>query len=584
MRRELLVAVDAELAGGVGPDGFTGGNFRDVLSGGDGADDLRGGNGNDVLYGWGAADTDPLSGAITATLVRGGLPPVVYLESPPGDPDLLFVATLPGRVFVIDQSGPTPQLLPAPALVLPFAPGQQLLGFTFHPDYAENGKLYVHYSTAAGPERISEFTALDADTIGPASERVLLTLPYGPGGEVNRGGWLGFGPDGYLYVTTGDGSFVGAADPSNGGVSQDPNSLLGKVLRIDVTTPPAPGEAYVVPDDNPFADGGGAGEVWALGLRNPFRASFDAAGNLYIGDPSEASREETNVLRADAGGPVNFGWPRYEGSTVFDAAAPLGPGELTFPAIEYPAGFGPLQGRATIGGHVYDGPGGAQGLYFWGDFVAPRLFTARFVDGEAVEFTNRYDQLVLKGGDLGPGELISLSVDGEGRLYTTELDGEVHRLSPSAAAGDGGDRLDGGNGEDRLYGGAGADWLIGGNGDDRLFGGLGADRLYGDNGDDRLSGGWGADELTGGNGRDEFVLTRDDIGTGVDRILDFEGIGRSVGDVLVFEGFSPTATLSFVGVEDGAGRWRVTDGAFSADFLLAGAGAAALGAADYLFV
>lgn len=570
-------------SGGVGPDTIGGTSRADTLSGGDGADVLSGGNGNDILYGHGPDDVDPLSGAITATLVASGLPPAVFLESPPGRPDLLFVATLPGLIFVVDLSGPAPGVLPAPALALPFAPGQQLLGLTFHPDYAENGELYVNYSSADGTQIISQFTALDADSIDPASETVLLTIPYVAGAEVNRGGWLGFGPDGRLYVTTGDGSFVGAEDPTNGGVSQDPESLMGKVLRLDVTSPPAEGLNYAVPADNPFADGeGGAPEIWGLGLRNPFRASFDEEGNFYIPDVSQELREEINVVPADSAGAVNFGWPRFEGSLTFDPDVPLGPGELISPVIEYAPGFGPLQGRATIGGHVYDGPGGAQGLYFWGDFVAPRLFTARIEDGVATEFTNRYDQLVFEGGDLGFGELISLSVDSEGRLYITELDGEVHLLTPSAAAGDGGDRLYGGNGEDRLYGGAGADQLWGGNGEDRLLGGLGSDQLRGDNGDDWLSGGYGADQLTGGNGRDTFVLARADMASGVDTITDFEGAGRRTGDTLLFQGFSAAAALSFVGVENGLDRYRLTDGDFTAD-LLADTGGARLAASDYFF-
>ena len=138
--QEIHVAVrsvqSTASVGGVGPDQLMGGNGADVLSGGDGADTLSGGNGNDILYGYGPEDEDPLSGSITAELVASRLPPPVFLQSPPGQPGLIFVATLPGLVFVYDVSGAQPVRLPAPALVLPFVPGQQLLGFTFHPDYA----------------------------------------------------------------------------------------------------------------------------------------------------------------------------------------------------------------------------------------------------------------------------------------------------------------------------------------------------------------------------------------------------------------------------------------------------------------
>jgi Ca2+-binding RTX toxin-like protein len=469
------------------------------MSGGDGADVLLGGDGDDVLYGFGPEDQDPLSGAIPATLVASGLPPAVFLQTVPGNPQLHFVATLPGLIFALDTSGAEPALLPQPALVLPFTPEQQLLGFTFDPAFETNGKLYLNYSAEDGTQIISQFTMLDDDTIDPASEQVLLTIPYQPGGEINRGGWMGFGPDGCLYITTGDGA--GQADePGNG--PQDPSSLMGKVLRLDVSGTTSADEPYTIPADNPFAAGGGAPEVWALGLRNPFRASFDNDGNLYLGDPSHVSQEEVNVLPADAAAPLNFGWPRYEGTVEYNAEIPLGPGTLTLPELEREAGFGPLQGRATIGGYVYDGPGGAQGLYFFGDFVAPRLFTTRIEDGAATELTNRYDQLVFTGGDLAFADLISFSVDSEGRLYTLELDGEVHLLTPSAAAGDAADLLDGGKGNDKLYGGAGADQLLGGLGEDQLWGGLGDDDLSGGNDDDQLHGGWGNDTLSGNSGND----------------------------------------------------------------------------------
>jgi len=146
----------ATLSGGVGTDHLEGGNGADVISGGDGADILIGGNGSDVLYGYGAEDQDPLSGAITADLFANRLPPPVFLVSPPGSPNLLFVATLPGLIFVYDISGSNPVKLGAPALALPFQAGQQLLGFTFHPDYADNGRVFIHYTSATGTQRISD--------------------------------------------------------------------------------------------------------------------------------------------------------------------------------------------------------------------------------------------------------------------------------------------------------------------------------------------------------------------------------------------------------------------------------------------
>jgi Ca2+-binding RTX toxin-like protein len=497
-----MKAVSAEAGGGSG---------NQTLAGGDGSDSLQGGNGNDTLYGYGVEDENPLSGSIEARMVVDLGPPATFVESFPGNPDRLIVATLPGIIFSVTTSAGPPQV--APVLNLGFtSPTQQLLGFTFHDDYAVNGRMFVHVRAADHSQRIIEYT-----NFNPASARTILSIPYGPEMDT-RGGWLGFGPDGYLYITTGDGGGENKPDPTMGGAAQDPYLLRGKVLRIDVDGVPDPGKAYAIPDENPFADGGGAPEVWGLGLRNPFRASFDEAGNFYLVDVGEAFREELHFIAAGTEGALNFGWPRLEGEIVYDADIPLGPGTLVEPSLQYEPGFGPLQGRAIVGGYVYDGPGGGQGLYFFSDFVAPRLFTVRFEDGVATEFTNRFDQVIVNGGNWTGGEVISMSQDALGRLYTVEIDGQIHRLIPSAAAGDGGDTLSGGNGSDRLFGGAGADRLFGDNGADLLFGGLGNDRLEGGNGDDRLDGGRGIDTLVGGNGLDLFVF-RD---LGADSILDHE--------------------------------------------------------------
>jgi len=571
-------------AGSASIDGTPG---HDVLRGGNGGQTINGGNGDDVLYGFGGQDEDPLSGTITATLVASGLPPAVFLQTVPGDPDLHFVATLPGLIFALDTSGAEPEVLQPPVLALPFTPEQQLLGFAMDPDFATNGKVYLNYSAADGTQIISQFTMLNDQTIDPASEQVMLTLPYQPGGEVNRGGWMGFGPDGYLYITTGDGRLP-TEEPTD--APQDSVSLLGKVLRLDVSDSLGSNGSYAIPEDNPFASGGGAPEVWALGLRNPFRASFDDAGNFYLGDPSHVSQEEVNVIPAGATAPLNFGWPRYEGTADYDPEVLLGPGTLTGPVLEREAGFGPLQGRATIGGYVYDGPGGMQGLYVFGDFVAPRLFTMQVKNGEVTEFTNRYDQLDFTSGSLGFGDLISFSVDSQGRLFTLELDGEIHLLTPSEGAGDGADALDGGRGDDMLYGGAGADKLLGGLGEDSLWGGLGDDDLSGGSDDDHLHGGRGQDTLSGNAGDDTLHGEEGDDqlygGSGADELDGGAGndtLSGSTGDDVARGGDGDDVIAGGEGADwllGGAGKDRLNggdgtdnlDGGAGDDLLVGGAG------------
>ena len=452
--------------GSVGAQSLSGENGSDTLSGGDGPDTLIGGAGDDRLFGWGPGD--PSGGRIDATLIADFGPPTVWAASPPGNPDLLFVATIPGLVFVMNLAAQPPQVLPAPALALgPVAQAQQLLGFAFHPDYADNGRIFFHYTRSDGAEIIAEYRALDADTINPASGRILVTIPYEPG-SMNKGGWLGFGPDGLLYITTGDGGGENPPDPTMGGIAQDPTSLRGKVLRIDVDSPPDAGLAYAVPDGNPFATGGGAPEIWALGLRNPFRGSFDSDGNFYLVDVGERFAEELNVVPPGQAG-LNFGWPRIEGNTLFSDDVVLGPGTLTGPTLAYDPASGNFPRGSITGGFLYEGPGGANGLYFFGDFVEGTISTTRIVNGSAVETADRSGQLLVNGGAYKPGQLVSFAVDGSGRLYTLKIDGQIHRLTPSAGAGDGDDRLIGGGGDDELVGGAGTDTAVyGGGGSDYL--------------------------------------------------------------------------------------------------------------------
>ena len=459
----------------------------DTLAGGVGADTLTGGSEDDILYGFGPSDVSPTNGAITATRVASGLSNPLFAASPLGDPSHLFIVEQhTGQIRSLDLS--TGIVAGVPFLDLPDSAistgGEQgLLGLAFHPGYATNGRFYLNLTNAAGDTQIWEYTRSSSDPskADPASARLILGFdqPY----TNHNGGWLGFGPDGYLYIASGDGGAGG--DPQNN--AQNIDSLLGKILRIDVDGDDFlsdPARNYAIPAGNPFALTAGADEVWAYGLRNPWRMSFDSqTGDLWIGDVGQGVFEEINFIPAGQGAGFNFGWKLREGTGIYDDTVPGNPPAndpaLVDPILAYGHEGGILTGNSITGGYVYHGPGGAQGLYFFGDFAKGRVFTIDGPSGQ--DFTNRDNQIIADAGAVD--FIASFAVDGTGRLYVIGLDGEIHRLTPSAASGDGSDLLNGGAGNDALYGGAGDDTLSGGTGTDTLTGGLGGDTYTGADGD-----------------------------------------------------------------------------------------------------
>ncbi|HEY8573774.1 PQQ-dependent sugar dehydrogenase [Phenylobacterium sp.] len=556
----------AEITGTSARDTLTGTTDRDTLSGSEGSDTLFGGPGDDVLYGHGASDTDPANGMIDAVRVASGLASPVFAASPPGDPHRLFVVEQrEGRVRIVDLNTGTVQgdaFLDLPNSSLSGGSEEGLLGLAFHPQYAANGRFFVYLTNAQGNVEVREYLRGDADHADAGSGRVVLTFTH-PFSNHNAG-WMAFGPDGMLYIASGDGGSGG--DPQNN--AQNPDSLLGKILRIDVDGDAFPGDPnrnYAIPAGNPFAGATpGADEVWHLGLRNPWRASFDAAtGELYIGDVGQGQREELDWAAAGQGG-LNFGWRFKEGFQPHNGTAPAG---LTDPVLDYDRTTPNYSGVAVTGGYVYHGPGGANGLYVFGDFATGYIWTVKVVNGVAQDFLNRNGQIVVSGGDLD--QISSFAVDGSGRLYVIGLDGDIHRLTPRAGAGDASDFIRGEAGNDLIYGGLefddlhgnmgddtvigghGGDWVVGGQNNDSLSGGDGADVVLGNLGADYLDGGvggdvmrggqaddtlfgregtdWlagdrGADTVTGGSGADVFHTFAE---AGIDRVMDFN---RSEGD------------------------------------------------------
>lgn len=328
----------------------------------------------------------------------------------------LVIVEKPGTIRILHNGA----LLPTPFLditsrVLSTGSEQGLFSVAFPPAGADAGHFYVNYTSRPdGDTVVSRFTITpdDPNRADPNSEEVILTIdqPFAN----HNGGQLAFGPDGMLYIGTGDGGSGG--DPM--GNAQNGAVLLGKMLRIDVESSPQ-GEPYGIPDTNPFIGTPGfRPEVWALGLRNPWRFSFDrATGDLFIADVGQSAREEVNHQPATGGG-ENYGWDIMEGSTCFQADACDMAG-LTLPVAEY----GRDLGNVITGGHVYRAPSPAawHGVYFFGDFGSGRIWALRR-SGDAWSSTVVLDTAL---------SISSFGEDEAGRLYVVDFGGAIYQLAPS---------------------------------------------------------------------------------------------------------------------------------------------------------
>lgn len=358
------------------------------------------------------------AGSLTLRLepFADGLSSPVALTVAGDGSDLLYAVEQDGRIRVIEPDGSMRQDAFLDITSRVTAGGEQgLLGLTFHPDHASNGRFYVMYTAAEdGANTVSEFIA-SAGTGEPASERVLLSIPDFAGNH--NGGMVAFGPDGYLYVGTGDGG--GGGDPEENG--QDPFALLGKILRIDVDGAPTGDAQYAIPADNPFADGSqGAPEVWALGMRNPWRFSFDrGTGDLWIGDVGQGRWEEIDVEPAGSGGGRNYGWDTMVGPDCFEEEGCDRSG-LTLPAAAYTHD----EGCTVIGGYVYRGDTfpEVRGTYVYGDYCSGLVWGLDAAAGSATG-TAAPVQLLEEGMTLS-----AFGEDEKGELYAVDLAGRILRL------------------------------------------------------------------------------------------------------------------------------------------------------------
>jgi glucose/arabinose dehydrogenase len=339
---------------------------------------------------------------VAARTVATGFDQPLLLTSPPDDPRL-FVVEKTGRIRVIADGAVQPQPFLDLSGQITTASEQGLLGLAFHVGFADNQRFFVYYTDRDGAIIVAEGLATD-----PASLTVLLTVPHDQADNHN-GGALVFGPDGLLYIGTGDGGRAG--DPW--GNAQNPDQRLGKILRIDVDT----AKPYAIPPGNPFATAGGAPEIFALGLRNPWRMSFDGE-RLYIGDVGQGDQEEVNILTQASAG-ANLGWNLTEGSSCFLTQTCLKTG-LTPPVFTYDHSLG----CSITGGHVYRGQAmpALQGRYFFSDFCAGTLMSLRLNGGKA------QDIIGIADGLASLGQVASFGQDGMGEVYMLTLDGTVAKL------------------------------------------------------------------------------------------------------------------------------------------------------------
>ncbi len=370
--------------------------------------------------------------AITTIRVAQGLNRPIYVTAPAGD-DRLFIVEQRGVIKIL-QNG---NVLATPFLdidaLIPDISGNDergLLGLAFHPQYASNGYFYVNYTNLFSDTVIKRYhVSADPNVADPADTMTVLVVdqPF----NNHNGGHLAFGPfDCYLYIGMGDGGSGG--DPFGNG--QNTGVLLGKMLRIDVDG----GTPYAIPPDNPFAGPGPPlDEIWTIGMRNPYRWSFDRLnGDLYIADVGQNCWEEVDYQPASSNGGENYGWNIMEGNHCYDGVScnPQGCNMtgLTLPIHEFSHGGTPFRCSIT-GGYVYRGNSipAIQGVYFFADFCSNQIWSFRVVNNQVTEFTDRTTELA-PGGGLAIGTIAGFGEDGFGELYIVDRDatttGEVFKI------------------------------------------------------------------------------------------------------------------------------------------------------------
>ncbi len=361
---------------------------------------------------------------LTTELVVSGLSSPVLVTAPPGDYDRIFIVEqLAGRIRIFKNGN----LLSTPFLDISskiLSGGERgLLGLVFHPDFPDSGYFYVDYTRSPdGATVVARYSVTsNPDSADANSEVVLLTIaqPF----SNHNGGMLAFGPnDGYLYIGMGDGGSGG--DPNNN--AQSDTTLLGKILRIDVNHGPSDS----IPSSNPyFGNPNVKNEIWAKGVRNPWRYSFDrATGDLYIGDVGQSVNEEIDFQPFDDPGGENYGWRCYEGDDPYNLSGCGAASEYTFPIYQY----GHTSGRCAItGGYVYRGCAvpDLQGTYFFGEYCTGEIWSLNYDGSTVSNFQDRTSELAPSGATID--RISSFGEDAYGEIYIVDYsDGQIFKIVP----------------------------------------------------------------------------------------------------------------------------------------------------------
>jgi glucose/arabinose dehydrogenase len=369
-----------------------------------------------LLAGCGTSSSSPGPTAVNTQVVASGFSSPLDLEQPNDNSGRLFVVEQGGTIRIMQNGAVLPQPFLDISSKVMVQDEMGLLGVTFHPAFTSNRRFYVNYTrNSAGQFQsvIAEYlvSAANPNLADPTSERILLTVDQVNNFTNHKAGQLAFGADGFLYFTLGDGGSGG--DPLGHG--QNTQTLLGKMMRIDVNST-SPGKQYAIPADNPFAAGGGLPEIYAIGFRNPWRFSFDkSSGRLFVADVGQDKFEEIDIVQK--GG--NYGWNTMEGAHCFNPPSGCNMTGLSLPIVE----IAHPEGEAVIGGFIYHGAAltGMQGQYIFGD-----------LNGKIWSLTENSPNTFTRNTLATPGfNISSFGQDAAGELYVVDIsNGRVLKIVP----------------------------------------------------------------------------------------------------------------------------------------------------------